>query len=376
MSTGTTLHKSRNRLLLAAGGIFVAAIAYRRYNKELGTRWVIFEALNDTLESWRRLAGCSKAVVDETSLYIEGKTAPEAYPPTLERLAALASSPQAVNAVSAVVQGALSRPDKPSILDRVLEVAVSERGQQLVGVSTTKAVHAFCTALQASQKSRSNGTDLVDTVLAWTASPVGQAATLRIVASFVSAGVSTYSQKTAGINVFDRILEALAKPQHIKSAQKLVSTFCSSGVNAVANNLRKQTVVSPSGARMALQPVQKNGATVHMGQENEHVETKEVEPADQAAGRGVLRGLVADEIVRACQSSEVRATCAAMARAGCSGAADSALIHLREVSTALLRPPPEWQRLLFTVLFTWLLLIPLWFLHSFSFAMVPALEQI
>lgn len=366
MSSGPSLHKNRNRLLLAAGGILVASIAYRSYNKESRTRWVILEALNDTIESWRRLAGCSKAVADDVSSYIEGKTAPEAYPATLERIAALSSSPQAVNTVSAVVRGAFCRTESPSLLERVLELAVSEKGQQLVGVSTTKAVHAFCTALQASQQPGSNIEGLVDSVLAWTASPAGQAATSRVVATFVSVGVGTYSDKTAHINVFDRILEAISKPQHIKSAQKLVSTFCSSGVNAVANNLRKQSAGLPAGARAALQPVSKNGATQHMWQENGHVEIGGLENIEHAAGQGVSRGLFADEIVRACRSSEVRATCAAIARAGCSGAADSALVHLREVGFAILQPPPEWQRVLLTVLFAWLLLLPLWFLHCVS----------
>ena len=142
-------------------------------------------------------------------------------------------------------------------------------------------------------------------------------------------------------------------------------------MNAVASNLRKRTAGGPG--RAALQPVPKNGGALHMGQENEHVETRGTEIVEHAAGHGVLRGFVGDEIVRACQSREVRATCAAMAKAGCSGAVDSALTHLREVSTAVLQPPPEWQRVMLTVLLAWLLLIPLWLLHSF--AMVPGLND-
>lgn len=369
MSSGPTWHRARNQFLIGAGGILLAAIAYRKYNKDFQKRWVILQALNDTLESWRALAGCSRAVLKQASEYIEGRTAVEEVPPTLGRIAALASSPETVSAVSSVVQGALSSPDRPSFLDSILQVAVSERGQQLVALSTTNAVHAFCTALRTVQSSDSTVLEFVDRVLEWASSPAGQVVTSKLVATFISVGVRTYAEQTADSNKLDSVIEVLSKPQHVKSAQKLVSTFCSSGVNAVAHNLRKGAVVRSAVPVPALHPASKNGALIQNGQENANEQAPRLDQSAQFVVSGVFRGLVADEIVRACHSRDVRATCAAMARAGCAGATDSAFLQLREVGAAAMRPSPEFQKALFTILLSWLLLIPLWCLHCL--VMVP-----
>lgn len=398
----------RRALFLAAGGAAVALVVYRRYHPELQARWQVWGAINDTLDSWRRLAGVSKAVLKDASEYIEGTTAQEELPQTLQRLGDLASSPQAVNAAAKIISRVLHNSHGPSFLDKVLEVAVTERGQELIGATTTKAVHAFFSAYQGTSRrsssnenvSESRFSEVVDKTLAWAATPAGQPAAACIIAAFMASIAEKYLDRRAttrsdaeGLHTFEKFMETVSKPDHLKVAQKLVATFASASVNSVLKSSRKSASRAhplSTGSAVLRSPLQE---ITHGRPSNQHITVAEdlgnssfapegaathsegVDESIAAVGEHAesrLRTVISDVVVRAFQSKEVRVTCVAMARAGCSGAADVTWTHVKH-ATAQWQVPARMLRGMYTIILAWMLLLSLWFLHVL--VLVPARDS-
>lgn len=332
----------------------LAFLVYRKnQDRSFYKRWAIWTSYSDTLESWRSISSALRLLSQDISSVVHGRSSEEC-PGSVRRVLALATSPHCINAISKVVEGLAPRTAvEPAIVDKLIEAALSDRGQNLVGfvvgISTLKAVQAVSQAM--AQTSEMTGKPALEAnpLLVWLASPAAQSLVCRSVATFVSTGVSTYCDKTAGEDVYGGMMQALAKPKHLEAVQALASTVCRTSITAAAQSMQsppEPTHYNNGGVKGTPSP-QING--FHMRQS---------QPQPQHAGLLGQR-VWTEEVIHACASPDVRQTVAQVARAGCAGAVEAGITA---VSQQL--PSSRHAHLIATVLLSWLLLLPLWLLHT------------
>lgn len=332
--------------------------AYKKYqDRSFYRRWTVWKAYSDTLESWRSIASTLRLLTQDLSEFVHARGA-EDCPDSIKRVLTLVSSPECIGALSRVLDGLTARTtEQPAVIDKILEAALSDRGQNLVGIavgmSTTKAVQALCQAVpQVRANSHGHGQAEHHSVLAWLSTPAAQTLVRRCVATFASTGVATYCDKTAGEDVYGDMMQALAKPSHLEAVQSLASTVCHTSVTAAAQSMRRPAAVSNG----------ENGAAkkqAHLGPRQGLPGTGEGHAAiPQHVGQPMRRAWT-EEFIHVCSSPDVRQTVADAARASCAGAVEAGMATISQQLSQ-----SRHAQLIATVLLSWLLLLPLWLLHA------------
>eukprot|EP00892_Ulva_mutabilis_P006387 jgi/Ulvmu1/411/UM001_0418.1 len=225
----------------------------------------------------------------------------------------------------------------------------------VVGMSTTRAVQSVCEAWTQANAKQSQQVRQQQPVLEWLASPSAQSLVCRSVATFVSTGMATYCDKTAGEDVYGDMLQALARPGHLEAVQSLASTVCQTSVTAAVRSLRNpsESASHSNGVAKAQATSAANGN--HQG---------EAQPQYIAqSGRRAWT----EEFMHACSSPDVRQTIAQAARASWAGAVEEGLATVGQQLASSRN-----AHLIATVLLSWLLLLPLWLLHT---SMLPGATQ-
>lgn len=348
-------HYRRARLVFGVACLSaIAVFAYRkRQDCTLYRRWTVWKAYSDTLESWRTIASTLRLLTQDLSDYVHARSTDEC-PESIKRLFKLGSSPECIDAMSRVVDGLAARTaGQPSMMDSLIEAALSDRGQNLVGIvvgmSTTKAVQAIAQAVAQRRVSTAQPATEHHAVLAWLSSPAAQSLVCRSIATFVSTGVATYCDKTAGDDVYGEMMHALAKPRHLEAVRSLASTVCHTSITAAVQSIR-----SPAGIRNGTNGADKQQAHPdanwgHRGQGEAGLVQRIERPAPHAW---------TNEIIHACSVPDVRQTVAQAARAGCAGAVEASISNIGQQLAS-----SRHTHLIATVLLSWLLLLPLWLLH-------------
>lgn len=340
----------------------LALYAYKKYqDRSFYRRWTVWKAYSDTLESWRSIASTLRLLSQDLSEFVHAQSA-EDCPESVRRVLTLVSSPECIGALSRVLDGLTARTaEQPAVIDKILEAALSDRGQSLVGmavgISTTKVVQALCQAVpQVRPNSHGHSKAEHHPVLVWLSTPAAQTLVRRSVATFVSTGVATYCDKVAGEDVYGDMMQALAKPSHLEAVKSLASTVCHTSITAAAQSMRSPAAVSNGGNGVARKQAHAGPHLGLPGTGDGHAATP------QPAGQPIQRAWT-EELIHACSSPDVRQTVADAARASCAGAVEAGMAN---ISHQLLQG--RHAQLVATVLLSWLLLIPLWLLHASAIA--------
>lgn len=330
----------------------LAWVAVKKYqDRSFYRRWTVWRSYSDTLESWRSIASALRLLSEDFNSVVHGQST-EDCPESVRRVLALASSPACIEALSKAIGGLAAQTRRePAIIDKVLEAALSDRGQNLVGIvvgmSTTRAVQAVTQAMARANAERGQPICEQHPFMTWLASPAAQSLVCRSVATFVSTGVATYCDKTAGEDVYGDMLQALAQPRHLEAVQSLASTVCRTSVTAAVHSMRSsREPVSHSNGVSKAHP-DTNGSQMRQG---------EAQPQRRPqAGQSTW----SEAMIHACSYPDVRQTVAQAARAGCAGAVEAGLSTVTQQLAS-----SRHAHLIATVLLSWLLLLPLWLLHT------------
>lgn len=133
-------------------------------------------------------------------------------------------------------------------LDRLIEAALSERGQSLVSVAVSLGARNLVSSfLETQHRLRvASGApprpDIPDRLLAFLAQPAGQQVVALATGAFVSHGVRSYMDESMEVNVYEDIFASISKPQHLEAVKACVGTFARAAVSAA--------VAAPPAARL------------------------------------------------------------------------------------------------------------------------------
>ena len=138
------------------------------------------------------------------------------------------------------------RQQRRPALDRIIDAALSERGQSLVAVAVSLGARNLISSFLETRHAlaaRDGGApdpaprgDLTDRLLAFLGQPGGQQLVALATGAFVSHGMRVYMDESMEVNVYEDLFASMAKPDHLEAVAACVGTFAREAVAAAVTS--------------------------------------------------------------------------------------------------------------------------------------------
>ena len=265
------LQKPGVRRYVLAGGIvalsaYVSYHAYRSnaYSRGKGYLTRLAQGISRYLEAFTTGGDIVKGLLHDVETFLGSNT--DEIPQSLQQLSKLllseefsAATERAVGSIYRGISG-FGKNDNggdvkdgnedrngstPSVVDKVLDALLSDRGHSLVSVAVTMGTRNLVTAYMESsarlaaadgEKSKAlgdkNSNSPLDKLLAFFSSNQGQHLAIMSISAFASHGMQVYMDKSMEVNMYEDLFSSMAKPEHMQAVKECVAVFARATVSA------------------------------------------------------------------------------------------------------------------------------------------------